>query len=286
LRPDIPFWTWVLTRRIPIFALVATLIVVVGGSVVSRHTQSYVSMAELLFNPTTLQDTNVDQQTQFEFLKFRALTSSDVEKAIAQLGLEGDPMSRANVNFSKTSGKIIVGFQDANPEAALFLTAAITRGFQSTAKSLAQRDAERRAAFHASEVNALRLEVARMSSHPGTNNNEPERRLTEELYQNALDNSAKAKADLGIAKPEILSVISLPVLAKTPSGPNKNSMYLALISFAIFCGLITILILEWLDTIIRRPNDIERTLGFATFGVIPDLQLQPIEATSSSKRGV
>jgi capsular polysaccharide biosynthesis protein len=63
-------------------------------------------------------------------------------------------------------------------------------------------------------------------------------------------------------------------------------MYLALLSFAIFCGLVAVLILEWLDTIIRRPHDVENTLGLATFGVIPDLHLQPIENTLHSKRGI
>lgn len=286
MRPDIPFWSWVIARRLPIFALVATLISVIGATLISRQTQSYTSIAELLIDPNAAQHRSIDDQSHFEFLKFKSLTSGEVERVVSELALPGNPISRASVYHDEHNGKVTIGFHDPSPETALLMTTAITRALQVTAKNLAKQDAQRRLSFHETEARALRAELESVPSPSASNEGNPKGNLTEELYQIAVNKLAKAKADIETPIPEIMSMLRQPTLAKTPSGPDKSSMYFALFSFAIFCGLIMILILEWLDTVIRRPHDIEYTLGLATFGVIPDLQLQPIEAKPNSKRGL
>jgi uncharacterized protein involved in exopolysaccharide biosynthesis len=258
----------------------------VGATFISRHTQTYMSTSVMLINPSISQNRSVDRISHFEFLKFRVLTSGEVNRTAEELALDGNPLNRVSVYHEEISGKGSVGYQDPNPEAALLMTRSITHAFLATAKQLEKSDAEKRVGFHASEAKALRDDLARFDRTKHSPRLEAEQRLTEDLYQSALANLAKAKADLQMPAAEVLTILQQPQLEKSPSGPNKSSMYLALLSFAIFCGLITILVLEWLDTIIRRPHDVENTLGFSTFGVIPDLQLQPIENTPLSKRGI
>ena len=286
LRPDIPFWTWVIARRIPIFALIATLVMTAGASLISRHVQTYMSTADLLLDPRLAQDHGLDSQTHFDVLKFRVLTSGEIERALTELSLTGDPISRIQLRHDPLASKITLGFRDADPEAALLMTRAIATGFVTSAQTMAQQDAHRRVEQLEAEANALRDDLARLDGATETVKTDVERRLTEELYQEAIAKLATTRADLQAPAVNVISISRAPSLATAPYGSDKTTMYLALASFAIFCGLVAILILEWLDTVIRRPQDVETSLGLATFGVIPDLQLQPIETTPFSKRGI
>lgn len=286
LRPDIPFWTWVIARRIPIFALIATLVMTAGASLISRHVQTYMSTADVLLDPRLARDHDLDSETHFDVLKFRVLTSGEIEQAIAELSLTNDPISRIQLRHDPAASKITLGFRDPDPEAALLMTRAIATGFMRSAQAMSRQDANRRIEQYEAETNALREDLARLDRANDSVKTDVERRLTEELYQDTIAKLAAAKADFQSQSSDVVSLSRAPSLAQEPYSPNKSTMYLALASFAIFCGLVVILILEWLDTVIRRPHDIETSLGLATFGVIPDLQLQPIEPTPHSKRGI
>lgn len=262
------------------------MIMIVGASIISRHTQSYMSVSEVLIDPGFADNRSIDSHTHFEFLKFHALISGEFERAVQELDIQGNPVALVSMNHDAASGKISIGFRDRDPETALAMTAAVVRSFQLTAKKIELKNAEQRADYHKAEINMLHTELDRLKDLNSETYNRSKHQVTQDLYQTALDKLAKAQADLAMPTPDIVTVLRQPTLATAPSGPNKTSMYLALLSFAIFCALIAVLILEWLDTIIRRPHDIEHTLGLATFGVIPDLQLQPIDNIPNSKRDI
>ncbi len=279
---DLPFLSWIVSRRIPVFAVVVAVIVLVGNIFVSRVNPLFFASAKIEMTPDflSLKTDRTQRATDFEYLNFKATNS----KAMADLTTKWGPLeSRSQIHFDPRSQIITIGLYQPSAEAAKNATKDLVDLFLTTAQDLHRQSLASEIAFRQAEVDAHRFDLQNQFSLSGSTITDPsdlsqlDTRKTSALLTAAMERLARGKALMLLPNPEVLRVIAAPTLPFEPSGPQKGAMLLALIAFAIFCALITVLILEWLDTVIRRPRDIERNLGLSTFGVIPELQPQPIK---------
>ena len=279
---DIPFISWIISRRLPVFALIVALIIFGGNLAISNKSPSYYSSAELQITDDFLTSVTVDtdKKTQIEFLKFRVASDPQMQALRHKWTLLPQ---QTTVHHDAVNDKLILGIHYPDAEIAKLIADSVTAQYVKAAKQLRNESIARNVSFLEAQVATLKAELAAelkvldQSARGGNVLIQDDYQRTNTLITNAMEELSRAKALL-VAQPEIaLRIIRTPETSSVPSGPNQRSMLLALISFAIFCGVVAVLVLEWLDTVIRRPVDIDRHLGLSTFGVIPDLQPQPIK---------
>jgi len=187
------------------------------------------------------------------------------------------------VHHHALKGIITLGLHHTTPEGAKGAIQELAALFIETADLLRQNDLQKQIEFDQAAVETFRKNLQDQIGIL-TSQNETGRSIAEVDYRNAntllaeaTERLVQSKALLQVPQSSVLRIVEVAALPSAPSGPKRNVMLIALTSFAIFCALITILILEWLDTVIRRPRDIEHSLCLETFGIIPDLRPQPIK---------
>lgn len=101
---------------------------------------------------------------------------------------------------------------------------------------------------------------------------ELERENTEDQYNNAIERLATAKTTERIelsARGQKITVIDPPTIPDSPSKPNRLFIAGAGSIFGIGFGFGLIMLLELLDTSVRRPEDLVKSLGIIPISTIP-----------------
>jgi uncharacterized protein involved in exopolysaccharide biosynthesis len=95
---------------------------------------------------------------------------------------------------------------------------------------------------------------------------------TRSLYDVAVANRARAETgDVieALAKGQRIAIIEQAIAPQEPQSPNRPLVAVAGLTAGIFLGLGVILLLEILNTSVRRPKDLTAKLGIAPFATLP-----------------
>ena len=84
----------------------------------------------------------------------------------------------------------------------------------------------------------------------------------------------RARAETGdtieaLAKGQRISVIEQAVSPREPDRPNRTVLAAAGVGGGMFLGLALVILLELMNTAIRRPVDLTSKLGITPFGTVP-----------------
>jgi hypothetical protein len=92
------------------------------------------------------------------------------------------------------------------------------------------------------------------------------------LYESVLKRLSETNVvnGLGISNMEIAERAAMPL---GPSGPNVSTYLMASILSGLLLGIGGAFILEMLDSAVGTPEDVWRSVGLGTLGVVPDIRL-------------
>lgn len=93
-----------------------------------------------------------------------------------------------------------------------------------------------------------------------------------EQYDQAVANRARAETGdtiEALAKGQRISVIEQAVSPRQPQRPNRTLLAAAGVGGGFFLGLAVVLLLELMNTAIRRPVELTNKLGITPFGTVP-----------------
>ncbi|MEP5760894.1 MAG: hypothetical protein ABJ327_16595 [Litoreibacter sp.] len=272
MRFDLSFHAWVLTRRLPLFALIAALAFTICNALITPKTENYIATAELAFAQHALATDilQLDPKTRYEFVRFRMMTSDTLEKAAQTVGFDADPRGQTVIRYQTETNEVTIGFRSENPEVAVDMARMLTTLFATTAQTLYQLELERQASRYDAELKKAKIGSAAINVNQVSIRNS-------DLYTQSLVRLQATQTRLQQHdKPIIISTKPVAITGYTPQS-TASAVYLILMLFAVSCGAAAIWIAERLDTVIRRPHDLEHAIGLSTFGVIPDLKFRPAQ---------
>lgn len=266
----------------PVFIVTTMVIILAGHFSISRITPTFYSSAELQITSDFLAGANIgnDEKTQYEYLNYRVQTASGMQALTRKWGTLENVVQ---INLQAATHKIIIGAQHETAVWSREIAQAIQALFVTTANQMRQQNLTKKINLLVAEVETLRSDLRSKTStladrlKGGSVIAQTDYQRTVTLLTAAMKRLAQAKSLTLVSQDDVLRIVKTPEVSLAPVGPKPRSMMIALIAFALFCAVVLILLLEWLDTVIRRPLDIERSLGLITFGVIPDLRPQPIK---------
>ncbi|HEY7317348.1 MAG TPA: polysaccharide biosynthesis tyrosine autokinase [Candidatus Binatia bacterium] len=103
------------------------------------------------------------------------------------------------------------------------------------------------------------------------------------LYESILKRLSETNVsnDLAVSNMQIAERAARP---RSPSGPNVPLFILASMMSGLFLGLSAAFLREFVNTSVGTPDDVWRTIGVATLGVVPDLKYLPLGASAHGKQ--
>ena len=90
------------------------------------------------------------------------------------------------------------------------------------------------------------------------------------LYEDFLNRFKQTSVQEDIQQPDARAV-SYATPPGAPSYPNKSLYLTTAFAVSVFCGLLVAMILEWLDNGFRTSDQLEKTLGLSTLGMVPQI---------------
>jgi len=70
-----------------------------------------------------------------------------------------------------------------------------------------------------------------------------------------------------------ITIVEPPTLPSTPIGPNKKATILLAVAIGFMLAAVGAYLLDYLDDTLKNPEDVQKTLGLATLGAVPRMDI-------------
>ncbi|MBI1403135.1 MAG: protein-tyrosine kinase [Porphyrobacter sp.] len=140
----------------------------------------------------------------------------------------------------------------------------------SSLESDAEAARSRLASLEASQRRAEGTLASNNAAQAGYLQLERDAEAARQIYETFLKRSQDVEAQSGLIRPDA----SIETLARVPRFPSSPSYPLAAVgglTLALILGMVAIAVAEYLDARIRTRSDVERRLGLAYLGAVPEL---------------
>lgn len=138
MRFDMSFLAWVVTRRLPVFALVATSVFLLGNFFIAPKPAHYIAQTEMAFSPIVARPNlfETDPRTRFELLRYQVISSTDTLKAAELAGFSGQLSKRIAVRLNGDDRIMSIRVQAEQPQAALEISRNVALQFETLAQKM------------------------------------------------------------------------------------------------------------------------------------------------------